>query len=168
MTYVVIFPRVKRETAMQFLIDRVAFRLNFLTVMQHLFGGQSSLEWMSAKVREVKIFRSNGQKNRFDLFLIQVKMQLACEIIRFSSLFAAGKVSRGGTSATQRQKFHTDDANQSLHNKSGSHGVPIMNCQILRVFWSILVKCMAHGLRASRSRIFWALVRCKSLLNFYY
>jgi len=41
MTYVVIFPRVKRETAMQFLIDRVAFRPNFLTVMQHLFGGQN-------------------------------------------------------------------------------------------------------------------------------
>ena len=30
---------------------------------------------------------------------------------------------RGGTSATQRQKFHTDDVNQFLHNKSGSHGV---------------------------------------------
>ena len=49
---------------------------------------------------------------------------LACENIRFSSLFAAGNVSRGGTSATQRQKFHTSDANQWLHNKSGSHGVP--------------------------------------------
>ena len=36
-------------------------------------------------------------------------------------------VSRGGTSATQRQKFHTDDANQCLHNKSGSHGVPNAN-----------------------------------------
>ena len=34
---------------------------------------------------------------------------IACENIRFSSLFAAGDVSRGGTSATQRQKFHTDD-----------------------------------------------------------
>ena len=31
---------------------------------------------------------------------------IACENIRFSSLFAAGDVSRGGTSATQRQKFH--------------------------------------------------------------
>ena len=48
---------------------------------------------------------------------------LACENIRFSSLFAAGDVSRGGTSATKRLKFHTDDANQCLHNKSGSHGV---------------------------------------------
>ena len=38
---------------------------------------------------------------------------LACENIRFSSLFAAGDVSRGGTSATQRQKFHTDDVNSA-------------------------------------------------------
>ena len=30
-------------------------------------------------------------------------------------------------SATQRQKFHTDDANQCLHNKSGSHGVSNKN-----------------------------------------
>ena len=48
---------------------------------------------------------------------------LACENIRFSSLFVDGDVTRGGKSATQRQKFHTDEANQCLHNKSGSHGV---------------------------------------------
>ena len=30
-------------------------------------------------------------------------------------------------SATQRQEFHTDDANQRLHSKSGSHGVPKIN-----------------------------------------
>ena len=54
-------------------------------------------------------------------------MALSCENIRFSSLFAARDVSRGGTSATQRQKFHADDANQCLHNKSGSHGVPNIN-----------------------------------------
>ena len=45
----------------------------------------------------------------------------------FSPLFAAGDVLRGGTSASQRQKFHTDDANQCLHNKSSSHGVPNTN-----------------------------------------
>ena len=45
----------------------------------------------------------------------------------FSPLFAAKDVSRGGTSATQRQKFHTNDANQCLHNKFGSHGVPNIN-----------------------------------------
>ena len=52
---------------------------------------------------------------------------VAYENIRFSSLFAAGDVSRGGTSATQRQRFHTDDENQCLRNKSGSHGVPNTN-----------------------------------------
>ena len=34
---------------------------------------------------------------------------VAFENIRFSTLFAARDVSRGGTSATQPQKFHTDD-----------------------------------------------------------
>ena len=29
--------------------------------------------------------------------------------------------------ATQRQKFHTDDVNQCLRDKSGSHGVPNAN-----------------------------------------
>ena len=41
--------------------------------------------------------------------------------------FLLGDVSRGGTSATQRQKFHTDDATQCLLNKSGSHEVPKAN-----------------------------------------
>ena len=56
-----------------------------------------------------------------------VRQILACENIHFSSLFAVGDISRGGTSASQRQKFHADDANQCLHNKSGSHGVPNTN-----------------------------------------
>ena len=34
---------------------------------------------------------------------------LACENIHFSSLFAIGDVSCGGTSVTQRQRLHTDD-----------------------------------------------------------
>ena len=58
---------------------------------------------------------------------LSTKRSIACENIRFSSLFVAGDVSRGGTSATQRQKFHSDDANQCLHDKSGSHGVPNIN-----------------------------------------
>ena len=36
-------------------------------------------------------------------------------------------VSRGRTSATQRQKFHTDNVNRYLQNKSGSHGVSNVN-----------------------------------------
>ena len=51
-------------------------------------------------------------------------MIVARENNRFSSLFIAGDILRGGMSATQRQKFHTDDANQCLHKKSGTHGVP--------------------------------------------
>ena len=48
---------------------------------------------------------------------------LACKNSRFSSFFAAGDVSRGGTSVTQRQEFHTDGVNQCLHKKSSSHEV---------------------------------------------
>ena len=62
--------------------------------------------------------------------------KVACENIRFSSLFAAVNVLRRGTSATQWQKFHTDDANQCLHNKSDSHGVPNTN---LSSFMCLLV-----------------------------
>ena len=39
-------------------------------------------------------------------------LALAWENSHFSSLLAACDVSREGTSATQRQKFHTDDVNQ--------------------------------------------------------
>jgi len=33
----------------------------------------------------------------------------------------------GGTSVPQQQKFHTDDVNQCLHKKSGSHGFLYVN-----------------------------------------
>ena len=59
--------------------------------------------------------------------LISIYFTFSLRNIRFSSLFAAGDVSRGGTSTTQRQKFHTDDAKQCFYNKSGSHGVPNIN-----------------------------------------
>ena len=55
----------------------------------------------------------------FCFFLIEV----ACENIRFSSLFAAVDVSRGGTSATRRKKFHTDDAIQyTVFTNGGNAG----------------------------------------------
>ena len=41
---------------------------------------------------------------------------IACENRRCSSLLAAWRL-----------KFHTDDVNQCLQNKSGSHGVPNAN-----------------------------------------
>ena len=61
--------------------------------------------------------------------LISAEILLACEYSRFSSslLRRYRNVSPRGTSATQRQKFHTDDLNQCLHNKFGSHGIPNVN-----------------------------------------
>ena len=64
---------------------------------------------LSIRIRTVRIAKGIYKE------LFTVRKLLACENIRFSSLFVAGDVSRGGTSATQRQKFHTDDV-KSVRN----------------------------------------------------
>ena len=59
-----------------------------------------------------------------------------CRNRGFSLLLVAGDFSRWGTSATQGQKFHTDDVNQCLQNESSSHGFPnanLFNCMFLMV-----------------------------------
>ena len=61
---------------------------------------------------------------RFHRYLYDDSLRTADVSSRSSTL---RDVSRGGTSATQLQKFHTDDVNQCLHNKSGSRGVPNAN-----------------------------------------
>lgn len=76
---------------------------------------------------------------------------MACENSRLSSLLDAGDVSPEGSSAPQREKFHTDDVSQSLHNLSGSHGVSNAICSILFFSWSIMAKfCVL--LRTSSSK----------------
>ena len=66
---------------------------------------------------------------------------------------------RGGTSATQRQKFHTDDVNQCLHNKSGSHGVPnanLFNFTFLLVNFNKVLCSSANDLQKnSNASKFW-------------
>ena len=52
-------------------------------------------------------------KNLTDKIIFFAKA-MACENIRFSTLFAAGDVLLGGTSATQWQKFHTDDVMRNV------------------------------------------------------
>ena len=47
----------------------------------------------------------------------EARSVLACENSSFSLLLAAGDVSQGGSSATQQQKFNTNDLNQCLHTK---------------------------------------------------
>ena len=74
-------------------------------------------KWLLIKVPITEATFKFYQRN------ILVQSGLACENRYFSSLFAAGDISHGGTSATQRHKFHTDDANQCSHNMFGSHGV---------------------------------------------
>ena len=64
-----------------------------------------------------------------------------------------GDVSHGGTSASLQQKFHTDDVNQCLHNKSGSYGLP-------RLSWSILVKCCLHLREGSSKSIYSTNIDC--------
>ena len=80
---------------------------------------------------------------------------LACErqtfLLRSSTL---RDVSRGGTSATERQKFHTDDVNQCLHNKSGSHGVPNANFFNFMFLLVDLVLCSSANERQQNSNAF--------------
>ena len=65
---------------------------------------------------------------------------VACENIRFSTLFAAGDVSRGGTSATPRHKFHADDG-KSVRNP------------IRRADWSTeQLHCFSYCLRMTEKR----------------
>ena len=60
-------------------------------------------------------YSSEKKKKNIEVRAHDAPYCLACENIRFSSLFAARDVSRGGTSATQRRKFHTDDV-KSVRN----------------------------------------------------
>ena len=73
----------------------------------------------------------------------------AYENIRFSSLFAAGDVSRGGTSATQRQKFHTDDV-KSVQNPVRSANNWLTEYYIVLV---IVYECQTKDKRPQRSNV---------------
>ena len=82
--------------------------------------------------------------------------KVACENSPFSSFFAAGYVSRGGTSATQQQKFHTDDVNQCLHNKYGSLGVrnlSLLDFMFLMVDYSKVLWSFVQELQQTLSQM---------------
>ena len=83
------------------------------------------------------------------LHWIQALNMLAYENIRFSSLFAAGDISRGGTSVTQRQKFHTDD-------------VKYVRNPVRRADWSTeYLHCFSHCLQMTDKRPKATKVKCK-------
>ena len=88
------------------------------------------------------------KKTRYFMYKL-TSVELACESIRFSSLFAAGDVSRGGTSATQQQKFHTDDV-KSVRN-------PVRSAD-----WSTeYLHCFSYCLRMTDKRQKATKVKCK-------
>ena len=72
---------------------------------------------------------------------------LACKHTRCSSLFATGDVSRGGTSATQRQKFHTDD------NLSGIRSEALIGRRSSYIVLVIVYEWQTKGKRPQRSNI---------------
>ena len=67
--------------------------------------GRTTLAWLLATSTNGELSRVTSLQNS-----------------RFSSLIAAGDVSRRGTSVTRQQKLHTNDVNQCLHNK------PFLSC----------------------------------------
>ena len=82
-------------------------------------------DWKEALLKP--LLKKCGLDIAFNNFRPVSNLPLVCENICFSSLLATGNISCKGMSAIQRQKFHTDDSNQYLHKKSGSHGVPNKN-----------------------------------------
>ena len=83
------------------------------------------------------------------LNIYSCSQELACENIRFSSLFAAGDVSRGGASASQRQKFHTDD-------------VKFVRNPVRSADWSTeQLHCFSYCLRITDKRQKASKIKCK-------
>ena len=101
---------------------KLKWKRNLITKWQQkLLNSEVTMLKQTDRIREVKMVF-------FSLFFLKSSIRLnisawvlACENIRFSSLFATGDVSRGETSATQRQKFHTDDV-KSVRNPVRSAG----------------------------------------------
>ena len=88
------------------------------------------------------------EKTRYFMYKL-TSVELTCESIRFSSLFAAGEVSLGGTSATQQQKFHTDDV-KSVQN-------PVRSAD-----WSTeQLHCLSYCLQMTDKRPKAIKVKCK-------
>ena len=74
-----------------------------------------------------KISYSSSNLKLSSLRQLRFWVLIACKNIRFSlALRRWGRFARRNV-CDSGQKFHTDDANQCFHNKSGSHGVPNMN-----------------------------------------
>ena len=74
---------------------------------------------------------------------------LACENRRLSSLFATGDVSRGGTSGSQRQIFHTDVV-KSLRNPVRSAD---WSTEYSYIVWGTVYEWQTKDKRLQRSNV---------------
>ena len=113
---------------------------NILTEQMWIFAAYFILRDHDTHIDFLPLLKCKALQFAVDFF----KVLLACENICFSFLFAAGDVSQEGTSATQQRKFHTDDAINVYIINLVVMGFQIQTCPIVRVFWSILVKCCVH------------------------
>ena len=130
----------------------------YLTKQQHLYKLARvvicGIVWWTSLVRRRLFWRwfNWGMQSVLGRTVVCVNNRISpslrtADVSPRSSLLS--DASRGGTSATQRQKFHTDDVNQCLLNKSGSHGVPNANLFNFTFSWSILEKCCVYLLMSS-------------------
>jgi len=70
---------------------------------------------LAVRLSESLFWLGHCSGGRMNFVISGMFERLACENICFSSLLVDGDVSRGGTSATQLQKLHTDDV-KSVRN----------------------------------------------------
>ena len=100
--------------------------------------------------------------NNWAIFQLQ---RLAPEVCS-RNIRAQGLIKPEGSSAPQREKFHTDDVSQSLHNLSGNHEVSNAICSIFCFSWSIMAKfCVL--LRTSSSKT-WTLLLKRNMFHEYW
>ena len=157
--------------------------------------------WILGKDLVLKMFADSGQEViwmwqgcRWNFKLLGIwnwEGELTCENCHFSSFLAAGNVVQGRTSATQWQKFHTDDINnvyiinlvQSLGSKCKfvqfyispgrfwksvvficEWAAAKLKCFFSRRLYSTNIDCFVRILRLYIWP-FWPLVFCLSFVN---
>ena len=102
-------------------------KANYLEVNGQLGKSLLVLLFLLSKLVAIPRKKLKSPRRRDDKYICthqknQFKLDIICENDRFSSLFAAEDVSRGITSATQPQKFHTDDVKLFTNDRQKTKG----------------------------------------------
>ena len=102
--------QVKIQFTLKFFSAYNSLILDFLCLLAPIIS-KAKHSKTKTEARTTQISKQSTQISKMEHPRLEDKApkSLACEHTRFASLFAAGDISRGGTSATQQQKFHTDD-----------------------------------------------------------